>query len=194
MNRRLFEKLCGSRALPNAVLCTTMWDTTPKQAAEACEVELCDVFWKEMITQGSTVVRHNNTKDSAFAIVRKLIQREPVIVELQRELADKVPLENTGAGLTVVDRINELKKMYETEMAGLRHELERMQHSNEPAEAQARDALEKEIEFERQKVAKLEEELAYLRAPRDALRARARARLIRKFRTRLFGDKKCSVM
>jgi len=184
---RLFEKLCGPTALPNAVLCTTMWDITDTSAALEREKELCDDYWGGMIAQGSTVVRHTNTKASALTIVQKLIERQPVVIELQNELARNVPLEFAGAGVAIVERNNELKKMCGEELASLQRELNELDPASSDC-GRKREEVQRDIEVQRREVARLDRELADLRASRnDRPAPQVKSRAPR-------SDKKCVIM
>ncbi|EJD50969.1 P-loop containing nucleoside triphosphate hydrolase protein [Auricularia subglabra TFB-10046 SS5] len=123
-NMRMFRSLCGDAALKNVVLCTTMWDLVSRSHAEQREAELKADFWKDMISSGSSAVRHDNTAASALAVVRPMLGRQGVAVQLQRELASGKQLQDTASGGQLNKELRQLQEMHRLEMAALKEEME----------------------------------------------------------------------
>jgi hypothetical protein len=103
LNLNMFKKLCGERCLPNVVLATTMWSTNPQEKAEQeqREVELItnNGFWGSLIEKGAKAHRHDGTLDSAINIISLLENRSPIVLDIQRQIADEGRiLEETPAG------------------------------------------------------------------------------------------------
>jgi hypothetical protein len=55
-NLRMFQELCGKKALQNVVLVTTMWDEVNEAVGVQMEKELKDKYWK-VIDRGSATAR-----------------------------------------------------------------------------------------------------------------------------------------
>lgn len=123
-NMRMFRSLCGDDALKNVVLCTTMWDLVARSHAEQREAELKGDFWKDMVACGSSVVRHDNTPASGLAVVRPMLGRQGVAVQLQRELASGVQLQDTASGGQLNRELRQLQELHRLEMAALKEEME----------------------------------------------------------------------
>lgn len=98
----MFRKLCGSDALKKVILTTTMWDKIPGDEARQREKQLMETrdFWGWMMEHGSTVRRHDNTQQSAAAIIRELARDlQPVTLDLQDQMVNqKLDLSKTSAG------------------------------------------------------------------------------------------------
>jgi len=112
-NLRQFEDLCGKKGFLNIVLTTTMWDDVDKETGEAREGELRGNFWKGMITRGSTITRFKNTRDSAFQVIRPLLDaandRHQLL--LQKEVLDvELKLCTTPAGQKLRPRLQAMTR------------------------------------------------------------------------------------
>ena len=111
---KMFQNLCGTEALKNVVLVTTMWDEVDEEEGNNRESELTSRYWKTMIELGCRTSRfHNNTK-SALDIVSQF-QDARCTVLLQRELVDLYfELAVTSASQTLFPfRVELIKKIKE---------------------------------------------------------------------------------
>jgi hypothetical protein len=73
-NLRMFQKLCGEKALKNVILVTMFWDKVDLAEGERREAELVssDKFWGRMIKKGSKVRRCSPyDPKSAFSILNE---------------------------------------------------------------------------------------------------------------------------
>ena len=98
-NTNMFKKVCGTGALQNVILVTTMWDGVDNAAGTEREEELRTTFWQSMISSGSRMARFQDfTSRSAWDILDQL----PGVkypLQLQREMVDEgKPLIRTAAG------------------------------------------------------------------------------------------------
>lgn len=121
-NLTMFKKLCGENAFQHIKLATTMWKNLngPNLSYDtgvAREKELLDrkEWWGLMCERGSSVVRHDGTKECAMEMIEDLIQRRnqggPVVLDIQKEMVDeKLSLENTSAGMAVDQELNIAKR------------------------------------------------------------------------------------
>jgi hypothetical protein len=98
-NLELFSHLCGQKAMPNVVIATTMWDHIKEERGAMREADLKKNYWADMLAEGCTTARFDNTYESAWNIVASIIQRNSsTSLLIQQELTAGVPLANTGAG------------------------------------------------------------------------------------------------
>ena len=112
-NLRMFQELCGKRALQNVILVTTMWDEIEETVGAQREKELKGKHWKPMIDRGSTTARYRGTFASAWEIVdyfaQDLTRRQAVL--LQKEMVDmQKQLRETNAGQELYQTLEALIK------------------------------------------------------------------------------------
>ena len=90
-NFKMFRKLCGDSALQNVIIVTNMWGEVNPQVGEEREAELMgnDIFFKPAIEKHTRIVRHENTVPSAKHIIRLILGRNPLPLQIQRELVDE---------------------------------------------------------------------------------------------------------
>ena len=87
----LFTKLCGQDALRNVVIVTNMWSEISTQERgndRQRQLETDDQFFKRALDLGATITRHDNTRESALRIVRRVLDNHPTPLGIQRELVD----------------------------------------------------------------------------------------------------------
>lgn len=129
-NIDLFRELCGTEGLGGVVLATTMWDALPLEKAEAREAELKGKreFWGELVEGGCRVMRQDGGRASAEGIVSCLVERgREVALRVQEEMAEGVPLHETGAGSVLEAGLRREIKGYEEEVERLREVLRRVE-------------------------------------------------------------------
>jgi hypothetical protein len=70
-NLKMFVSLCGKQAMRNAVIVTTMWGKLRGYQAEGetREAELKTVYWADMMHEGCSVERFEDTYASAWDII-----------------------------------------------------------------------------------------------------------------------------
>ena len=99
-------------------MATTMWDkTTTPEEGEQRETELLSEgsFWGQLHARGATVKRYNGTHPGAVEVIQGLLQVNPVVLQIQHELAvQKKKLIDTAAGKEVKEDLakkeSEVKK------------------------------------------------------------------------------------
>jgi len=109
-NLRMFKKMCGQSCLPNVVLLTTMWGGSTQQVSiqEAREMELKsqDEFWAGLIRLGARCERYDNTKARGLAIVKQMLSRPKIVLEIQRQIVEEGKnLSDTAAGQQLCEDI-----------------------------------------------------------------------------------------
>lgn len=105
----MFEKLCGDQALGNVVLMTTMWDNL-KNELEGLDrdQELRENWWGPMEEKGSYIARFDGSKEMAEAMVIMLLEKNSVVLDIQKELHDrKMRLSDTTAGKVMLPYVEE---------------------------------------------------------------------------------------
>ena len=126
---KMFQNLCGTEALKNVVLVTTMWDGVEEEEGRNRENELTTSFWKTMIELGCRTSRFYNNTESALDIVSQF-QDARCTVLLQRELVDlRLELAETSAGRTLFSFLVEFIKKIKSLLAQIEAKLKQNQHS-----------------------------------------------------------------
>ncbi|CAE6413266.1 hypothetical protein RSOLAG22IIIB_04101 [Rhizoctonia solani] len=123
----VFRKLCGQDSLSNVLLVTNMWSDppTPEQIERETELRTHEDFFQPAIEQGATMVRrtHKDTQ-SAHDIIRMLLEKDPIAMQVQQELIDEgKALLDTGAGREVEHELIMATEKHVAEMAELKSEM-----------------------------------------------------------------------
>jgi hypothetical protein len=94
----MFQKVCGL-ALKNVVLVTTRWDVVGDERAVELEQGLVTGlrYFKPLCDAGATTFGHNNTCASARRIMDKLLNNNPMALQIQEELRTGMKLEQTAS-------------------------------------------------------------------------------------------------
>lgn len=74
-NFQMFQRLVGERYHSRVLLVTTMWEIVNPKAGEQRKKEV-EKHWQEMTANGSAVLVHNGTGDSARNIVERLLNQK----------------------------------------------------------------------------------------------------------------------
>ena len=89
-NIEIFKKICGNDALKNLVIGTTKWDQVELEKGQQREQELKDKHWKEMVQQGSVIMRVHADSSSAWKIVNHILQNDAVDLARFQERLQKI--------------------------------------------------------------------------------------------------------
>lgn len=152
--------------MSRVVLCTTRWDEISTSDGERREAELREDFWKDMLAQGSTLGRHDNTTASAQRIIAALFEHSGVDLRVQQEMVDEgKSFANTEAANALdaeVARLaaeheaarqkveQELREAYEREQAAIKVRIEGERRRQEQQEREMRELREQQEAYERQ--------------------------------------------
>ncbi|EMD41352.1 hypothetical protein CERSUDRAFT_39131, partial [Gelatoporia subvermispora B] len=144
-NLRMFQKLCGSKTLQNVVIVTTMWDTVTEELGAQRERELMTKTFKPLLDEGAQMKRFNNGLTSATEIISYILFHDPVVLQIQQELAEGKQLAQTSAGEELNAEMKRLIEKHQRDMQALREEFEATVKSHD-AQAQ------KDLAEERQRM------------------------------------------
>lgn len=125
-NLKMFRELCGSEPLKNVMLITTFWGRVDQSTAERREEELRTTpeFWGGMLRRGSKMGRFHDTQKSALAIIDTFLNKDPITLQIQKELVDESkPLIETGAGQAVNEELLRLEMKHKKEQEKIQQEM-----------------------------------------------------------------------
>ena len=138
----VFKKICGEDALKNVLLVTSRWNEVDAGLGADRERQLRDKFWAFMLARGSHMSRFYGDQDSAVALASQLICKDPVILELQKELVEQGKnLDQTAAGSYVSNDIQELKVKYEKDL----QDLEKLKQELRDSDRQMKRQIQKQM-------------------------------------------------
>lgn len=100
---RALKSFLGEQALRNTVIATTGWVTEPpelRKKQERWEKKLSSTLFASAIAKGARIFRHKeNTTSAARKIIKALLGRQPILVGVQKQLADDaLRLQSTESG------------------------------------------------------------------------------------------------
>ena len=123
-NFKIFRELCGEPSLKNVVLVTNMWEEVPHDIGKARERELASIFLKPALDKGAQMVCHHNTEQSAHHVIRRIVNNQPLVLQIQREIVDeRKDIINTAAGEAVDVELTEETKRHEVALNQMQEEM-----------------------------------------------------------------------
>lgn len=122
---RMFQELCGEEAYPNVIIVTNMWGAVTAEDGNAREHELAtkDIFFKPILDKRARMLRHDHTKQSTHQIIQNLIDKEPVVLQIQRELGEGMDITQTAAFKQLDRELSELSARHMKELEALQEEM-----------------------------------------------------------------------
>jgi hypothetical protein len=121
----MFEKVCGL-ALKNAALVTTRWDVVGDERAVNLEQQLVtgEKYFAPLCRAGAVAFGYNNTAASAVRVMYKLLNNNPIVLQIQEELAKPgATLGHTAAGSQLNTNFDAMIQKQEKEMRRLREDM-----------------------------------------------------------------------
>jgi chromosome condensin MukBEF ATPase and DNA-binding subunit MukB len=110
-NLRLFSSFCGQMAMPHVKFVTTMWCYVPEELGTRRQEELKGEVWREMLDDGCSVQRFENTYQSAWRIIGKLRNHDRAQILLPDKIVGtRLQLNRTTAGVTLNGELEKLIK------------------------------------------------------------------------------------
>lgn len=122
----MFRELCGDSTLKNVIIVTNMWGTVSQAVGEAREDQLRTkgAFFKPVLDKGAVLLRHEDTHESAIAVLRHIIKNKPIVLQIQRELVDeKKDISETGAGAEINRELMEQIRKHRQELTEVKEEM-----------------------------------------------------------------------
>lgn len=161
----LFKKLSGVHNMRNAVIVTNMWSYPPNEEERARESQLLSDFFRSAIQDGATPARRGGLgPDSAREIVRLLLNRQPIELQIQDELLRQgLQLDETEAGILVDRNLRVRLERQVRERAELDEEL---QAAYEERDRRAQEQLERYRKDREEEERVLRQQLEMLRSAR----------------------------
>lgn len=141
-NFRMFRELCGIKALASCVIVLNMWNEVSEDVATARERELreTDIFFKPAMDAGASMLHHTNSPSSAQEILRDVVKKEPVVLQIQEEIVEQgKPIYETSAGVAL---LGDLAARQQRQLA----QLQEMQRELEEAIEQQNESDRRELE------------------------------------------------
>jgi len=188
-NFRMFQNLCGDMALRNVVIVTNMWGGVEPEIGEARETELRTegVFFKPALDKGTRMARHENTDKSAEAIVRLLIDNNPLPLQIQKELInERKDIVDTNAGRELNRELNGEIRKHQEEIRVLAEEMEQAMRD---MDEETRMELEIETQRMREEIERFEDESKRLASDYQREKKAFQARLEEMERVRRDGSR-----
>jgi chromosome segregation ATPase len=178
-NFRMFRELCGEKTLKNVILMTNMWGRVVPQQGAAREQQLKDEHFKAAVDKGARICRHNNTPESARAILRKILENQPAVLKIQHELInERKEIGETGAGAELNRELQELAEKHRREMRELE---ENMLKAMEEKDEESREELEEEKRRVVEKMDRLQQDSAEMQSKFEQARREMEERINARF-------------
>jgi hypothetical protein len=160
-NLKMFQKLCGQRALGNVFLTTTQWSKVDPKEGNLRETELRSRdFWGRLLQKGAGLRRFQGNRESGLELIRELMSKIPKPLDIQEQIVNqKMTLIETDAGQSINEELIAQEKKYKAELESLERERQEA--------IMAKDDEMREMVAEEQ--AKAQEKLAKAAAEREML-------------------------
>lgn len=130
---RMFQELCGEEAYPNVIIVTNMWGSVTAEDGNARELELATkhIFFKPILDKRAHMLRHDNTKHSAHQIIHNFVDKEPIVLQIQRELGEGLDITQTAAYRQLDKEMADLCQRHQKELLALKEELSDAERSQD---------------------------------------------------------------
>ncbi len=177
-NFRKLRELCGEETLDHVAIVATMWDqevSDERAIAREEELKTDSLFFKNAIEKGAQMLRHNNTVESARAIVSHFMNKSTVTLRIQTELVDeKKDITQTIAGTELQAELSNLIQQHNRELQSLKEDLTK---ALEKKDMQAKQEIEEERAQMQSQLKKIEADKEKLSAQYREEKARANAEI-----------------
>ena len=147
-NFLMFRNLCGTDAIKNVVLVTSMWGEVSSKVGAEREAELKsdDLFFKPALSEGARIERYEGSRESARRILQSFKSCEPTRLLIQKEIVDeRKNVAETSAGMELRRELLEQTSRHKKQLEELVDEMSEAARVHD-------EHTRKEVEGERQKV------------------------------------------
>jgi hypothetical protein len=122
-------------------MATTMWTSLEgtdagQEVGRKREEELrMPQFWGSMVDRGSEIVKHDGTKECAFSIISRLVDKgTQVVLDIQVQLVEEnKTLDETSAGQFIQQELLDARKRFEKDLAEYQESMEAAAHEKDDA-------------------------------------------------------------
>jgi len=130
---RMFQELCGEEAYPNVLIVTNMWSSVTEEDGNAREHELAtkQIFFKPILDKQAKMLRHDNTQKSTHKIIQNLVEKHPVVLQIQRELGEGMDITQTAAYTQLDKEMSQLMAQHQKDLEALREEMAEAERSQD---------------------------------------------------------------
>ncbi|KAI6147450.1 P-loop containing nucleoside triphosphate hydrolase protein [Pisolithus tinctorius] len=176
-NFRIFRELCGESTLRNVLIVTTMWSEVSPELGEERERELASngKFFKPVLDKGARMLRHNNTRESAHAILRHLVNAQAHTLQIQHELVNEQrDLAHTSAGVELGRLLKDQADRHEAQLKEVRREMEEAMRVKDE---QSRKELQQVVDEKLSEIERIRRNAEQMAADFVAEKARLEARI-----------------
>ncbi|KAG8738701.1 hypothetical protein FRC10_006585 [Ceratobasidium sp. 414] len=175
---KIFRELCGQKTLGNVPIVTNMWSDPPAdiEFKRESQLETDARYFQPAIKAGAQMVRHLH-KDTASAhdIIRMLLDKNPVVMQVQLELVDnKQGFFTTGAAQVLGQELVETEQRHQKEVAQVKEDLRKAKEEND---TETQKDLREFLEQAKVESARFAKEIELLRHGFDEERVRWEGRI-----------------
>ncbi|KAG9092436.1 hypothetical protein FRC06_011920 [Ceratobasidium sp. 370] len=170
---KIFRELCGQKTLGNVLIVTNMWSNPPAdiEIKRESQLQTDGRYFQPAVKAGAQMARrlHKNAA-SAHDIIRMLLNKNPVVMQVQHELVDnKQGFFTTGAAQVLGKELVEMEQRHQEEIAQVKEDLRKAKEEND---TETQEDLREFLEQARVESARLAREIEALRHGFDEERAR----------------------
>lgn len=162
----------------NVALVTSMWNGVSPEVGEDYENKLSSKLFKPALDKQAQMIQHNNTPESAHNIIRKIMEKGLVVLQIQRELVNgRKRVVDTAAGKIISQEFNEQIVQLQADKKRLESEKARLEADKKQLEADKKqlEANKKQLEADKTRLGadktRLEADKARLEADKARLEA-----------------------
>lgn len=99
-NSSILKRLVGAGSFENVILVTTAWDEVDEETGDLREEQLKDGYWKPMVDRRSRIERFKGTRESAFTLLKPIIDRADQRLKSARDLERKKVIDRLRSEIT----------------------------------------------------------------------------------------------
>lgn len=159
----MLEKLCGSKAFGHVVIVTTMWDALEDKDVGIDRLrQLLEnpKFFGDLVKGNAKHARFYPTRDQAEQLIlQNLHPKSHIVLDIQRQLASGMTLEETPVGKYILEDLLEKRRKYEQE---LREITEALSKARERKDDDMESVLSEEERHQREMLTKVEKDFGEL--------------------------------
>ncbi|TFK17537.1 P-loop containing nucleoside triphosphate hydrolase protein [Coprinopsis marcescibilis] len=143
-NMKIFKEICGSNSMKNVVVITTFWDQLSdiqEGVAKEEQLKIEEGLLKELHDAGAEFLRtghfepgempHDASIQTPEQILSHVLSRDPVFLEIQKEMAQGASVAETTAGSTLIQEMEELQREFKQRIEAMSSEISMLKDVND---------------------------------------------------------------